>query len=338
MRGIRAALTRGVRFLAVAVALWLAGGTPAVATGRTSVGDYSSAEIIAALNRQREANGIPPVRNDPRMAAGCRAYDDYVLRNGLSVADQHFEIPGKPGFSAAGNAAAHASVLASSVGTSYPGMGPVFAFGWRQGDPWNNAAFHLFQMMNPALAVSGADERTARLANGQWVRLECLNTFGGPFRTPPATMRTYFYPRSGSSVPVRELNQEGASVLGTRGGTAGGPLFFAYFFGGARKRVRVRVHATVDGKSQPIVAVYAGGAAGPATAASAATIRDAASHEPSNPSAGFYTPEPAAAFREPEDKGPLKHLTPKGREVINYLERNYGYGAEELAFRGIAYP
>jgi hypothetical protein len=44
------------------------------AVGRTdrAAADFSSAQIIAALNRQREANGIPPVRDTKWRAAAPR--------------------------------------------------------------------------------------------------------------------------------------------------------------------------------------------------------------------------------------------------------------------------
>lgn len=60
----------------------------AATSSQASAGDFTSAQILAALNRQRAAAGIPPVREEPKLAAGCAAYDEYVVRNGLQVADQ----------------------------------------------------------------------------------------------------------------------------------------------------------------------------------------------------------------------------------------------------------
>lgn len=31
---------------------------------------------------------------------------------------------------------------------------PFYGFGWAYGDPWDDAASHLYQLMNPALQVS----------------------------------------------------------------------------------------------------------------------------------------------------------------------------------------
>ncbi len=276
------------------VVLTLAAG--AVVQAGTALADLSSPQIIAALNTQREANGIPPVREDAQMAAGCAAYDGYVVRNGLSVADEHFEIPGKPGYTAAGDHAARTSVLADQIGVTPPlggifgfGGGPLFTIGWQYGDPWNHAAFHLFQLMNPALALSGGDERTARLRDGTWVRLECLNTFAGPWRTPPAKPRVYFYPGPGTTVSASEQNQEGEPVLGIPPHGYGPPPVFAYIFGRGVTTVRIRsLHGTLDGKPVPVLATYAGGASGPARAASADSV-------PQDPTGDFYGVLPGLA-------------------------------------------
>lgn len=133
---------------------------------RRRTGDRRSqceADHLGALNAQRAANGIPPVRYDARMSAGCAAHDRHVLRNGLSVIGEHHETPGRPGYTLAGDHAARTSVLGDDVGpTVSRSQVSVGAFG----DPWNFAAFHLFQLVNPALAVSGANERTGRLRDG----------------------------------------------------------------------------------------------------------------------------------------------------------------------------
>lgn len=304
------------RLVVLGLALLAASVSVAIAGAATARADFSSPQIIAALNRQRTANGIPPVRNDAAMAAGCAAYDRYVVRNGLSVADHHYEDPRLPGYTAAGDHAARTSVLASSVGYTYSAFGyttgPVFAFAWSKGDPWNSAAFHLFQMMNPALAVSGANEMTARLRDGQWVRLECLNTFGGPFRTPPAKLRAYFYPRSGSTGSVFTRNQEGEPVLGVSPGADGPPLTFGYFFGRGVDRVRVSLHGTLNGKKVPVRTEAVGGAMAPpgARAAALASRSTAGAHFSSPGGSGSFV-SPIPAMIGMPDVGPWRDIAQK---------------------------
>ncbi len=174
----------------------------------------------------------------------------------------------------------------------------MFSFSWSQGDPWDNAPFHLYQMMNPALSVSGADERTAQLSNGEWVRLECLNTFAGPWRKQPRKLRVYSYPRSGSTVAASEQNQESEPVMGVAPDAYGPSLTFTYFFGGDAGSVHVRsVHATLNGKRFPVAMQYAGGGSGPARA-SAAAPRDPCAPGPhfAAPGHGFHSPEPAVIW------------------------------------------
>jgi hypothetical protein len=271
------------------LAAGLIGMAPLLGAGAARAA-FNSSQIVRALNAQRAANGIPPVREDGAMAAGCAAYDRYVIRNGLSVADHHYESPSLPGYTAAGNHAAHTSVLGVDVG---PRRGSIAGFGWAYGDPWDDAAFHLFQLMNPALAVSGGDERTARLADGQWVTLECVNTFAGPFRTPPARARTYFYPRSGSTIPAVTQNQEGEADLGVAPGADGPTPVFVYFFGRGLRAVRLSsVTATLDGKPIGVSIAYAGGASGPSAAGDHAQLRSSARNGSASLSGNYNSPEP----------------------------------------------
>ncbi|MGH2872123.1 MAG: hypothetical protein ACRDL5_06635 [Solirubrobacteraceae bacterium] len=325
--GIRRARLAGVVLLAAC-------GGGAIVDAATASADLSSRQIIASLNRQRTANAIPPVRNDAAMAAGCADYNRYVVRNGLSVADTHYENPHLPGYTAAGDHAARTSVLASDVGDTYSAfghtVGPTFSFGWSEGDPWNNAAFHLFQMMNPALAVSGANELTAKLHTGEWVRLECLNTIAGPLRAPPRKPRVYVYPRSGSTVPVREQNQESEPVLGVPAGASGPPLTFAYLVGRGVTHAQVSVHMTINGKAVPVRTGYAGGATGPG-GASAAALRGPFAQGPlaeAAVSSRWFVRDPSTAYRPgPGDPG---DLSPGAQEVTKMLWRFPGFGRGEM--------
>lgn len=284
------------------------------ATGAHAAGgDLTSAQIVAALDSQRAASGIPPVREDASLAAGCAAYDEYVVRNGLQVADQHFENPSLPGYTVAGDRAARTSVLGYEPAVALDSLlygEPFHGFGWAYGDPWDDAAFHLFQLMNPALEVSGGDERTATLADGETVRLECLSTYAGPFRKPPRRLHAYFYPGPGSEVATPEQNLESASVLGIAPGADGPPTIFAYFFGGDPARLRISSQRlTIGGAPRPFAAAYAGGLSGPALAA-----RESASG-PSNPSAGFYSKIPAEAVRstdESEERAMREYIRDRG--------------------------
>lgn len=272
----------------------------AAESAHAAAGDLTSAQILAALNRQRAAAGIPPVREDPKLAAGCAAYNEYVVRNGLQVADQHFENPHLAGYTVAGDHAARTSVLAYQPASALDSLiydEPFHDFGWAYGDPWDDAAYHLFQLMNPAVELSGANELTATLANGETVRLECLNTFAGPLRKPPRRLHVYFYPGPDSTVAGSEQNLESEPVLGIASRAYGPPLIFAYFFGRGLTQLRVTSQRlTVGGASRPLIAAYAGGLSGPAQ------LARASGSDSSNPSAGFYSKIPAEAIRSADDE------------------------------------
>jgi hypothetical protein len=106
-----------------------------------SAASLSPAKIVAKLNGERAALGIPAVTLNKARTAGCRAHDTYMRRNRQLT---HFELAGRRGYSKAGDRAARTSVLA----------GP--RSGWASHDPWRDAPIHLSQVLNPGLKSTGA--------------------------------------------------------------------------------------------------------------------------------------------------------------------------------------
>src|SRR5437588_75237 len=94
--------------------------------------DPSPSQIIARLNAERVANGIPGgITENPAWTQACRDHIAYMIGNHYFG---HIEDPGKPRYSAGGRFAGLNSVL--SVGSS-----------WLAGDPFDDAPFHLSQLM-----------------------------------------------------------------------------------------------------------------------------------------------------------------------------------------------
>jgi hypothetical protein len=252
----------------------LVGAAAAVALPR-----FSARQIISALNQQRASYGIPPLRFSQKLSAGCAAHNRYLIRNGASYLLSefgHFEIPGRPGYTRAGDHAARTSVLA---------FGSNMA--WQHGDPWNDAAFHIFQLLNPGIAVSGADERPMNLGGlyGN-VNLECANTLGGPFRTGPPHLRIYSVPRTGQSIRAFQKNGEGQTVFDVAAGQPGPPLLFFYFLGRGVHSMQLRaLSASLAGRPLPVIGAFVAGATGPASAR--------------QPPSLFASPEPAAVLTFP---------------------------------------
>jgi hypothetical protein len=141
------------------------------------------AQIISAINAVRHANGLPLVREDPALSAGCAAYDNYRRLNG-SVQDGFTpgpEDPSKPGYTAAGARTSRESLL---------NAGDRPADSWTAGDVFDDAPGHQFQLMNPDVAVVGVDQLDLQLgAFFGTAYLSCIDT-GGARRRPRPRNRT----------------------------------------------------------------------------------------------------------------------------------------------------
>jgi hypothetical protein len=183
----------------VALGVTLALGLPACAGAA-----MSPAGVIAALNAERAANGIPArVSEVPEWSAGCRLHDDYRAANG-GASVGHEEDPARPGWTAAGAAAGEQAVLAGDS--------------WSDGDPYAAAPLHLMRIMDPRLLRAGADDRDG---------LSCLAVTAGIGPPGPSDV-VYTVPGDGrAGVPpselVRELPLTPGDLLGLPAGVPTGP-------------------------------------------------------------------------------------------------------------------
>jgi len=177
--------------------------------------------IVSVLNAQRAANGIPAgIAEDPGWSAACLLHDTYEH---LNNAFGHEETEGKPGYTAQGNMIARTSVLAEGIT-------------WNSGDPYDNAPYHLFDLLNPRISATGAADFDG---------FGCVEIELGTVRSAPAQPVAYSYPGNRrTGVPpaqtARELPMSPAETLGL-GARATGPNLFVYFDGpwsdGARAQI-----------------------------------------------------------------------------------------------------
>lgn len=194
------------------VAIWVAGAAMVLAS--PALATVNGSQIVAAVNAERVANGLPPVREDPGLSAGCAAYDNYRQLNG-SVLDGFTpgpEDPAKPGYTGAGARAAHDSLL---------NAGDRPADSWESGDVFDDAPGHLFQLMNPELAAVGADQLEVDL--GPFLgaaHISCVDTRSAPYRSRPRKPRLFTYVGANGTAPTSVSYREGPHV--------GGTLIFAY--------------------------------------------------------------------------------------------------------------
>jgi cysteine-rich secretory family protein len=135
------------------------------AAGAAAAGSgAASGTILAALNSQRTANGIPGhLKVNPDWSQKCARHIAYMGSTGTLA---HSEDPASPAYSAAGNWAGENSVLAE--GTSWP-----------TDNPFANAPIHLIQLMSPELRQVGIE------ASSGFVCVTTWPGYGSPARTTP---------------------------------------------------------------------------------------------------------------------------------------------------------
>ncbi len=135
----------------------------------------------------------------------------------------HEELEGKAGYCAQGNLIARTSVLAQGIS-------------WGATDPYDNAPFHLFDLLNPRISSTGAAD---------FAGFGCVEIELGTLRAAPAQAVTYTYPGDHArNVPpsqaAKELPMTPAQTLGLAA-KATGPNLFVYFDGpwsnGARAQI-----------------------------------------------------------------------------------------------------
>lgn len=177
----------------------------------TSAGAASAQHIISILNAQRTANAIPAgITENPAWTAACQAHDAYEHANNVFG---HEEIEGKPGYTAQGNLIARTSVLAQGIS-------------WGAVNPYNNVPYHLFDLLNPRISVTGGAD---------FAGFGCVEIELGTLRPAPSQPVAYSYPgnhRTGvpASQKARELPTSPAQTVGL-GTKATGPNLFVYFDG-----------------------------------------------------------------------------------------------------------
>lgn len=277
--------TRAAAWLAVALAV---AGLAAPADARA----VAAAQILGAINAERNANGLPLLREDGSLSAGCADYDNYRRLNG-GVQDAFTpgpEDPSKPGYTAAGARAAHDSLL---------NAGDRPADSWAAGNVFDDAPGHLFQLMNPDLTTIGANQLEVDLgAFFGTAYISCVDTRTAGYRARSRRPRLYTYIGPNGTAPVKPSFREGPHVAG--------PLIFVYFNPPKRATVTLRSLTLQypDGTvRQPAYAFLAG------------RLRDgrrsAAARASRKPTGSFSSPQPSIVIEvgPPIGEGPYKLKT-----------------------------
>ena len=183
------------------------------------------AGIVAKLNSERAALGIPPVTLNASRTAACKAHNSYMRLNHTLA---HFETPGRPGYSKAGDRAAKSAVLAARSN-------------WARHNPWRNAPIHLAQVYNPGLRSTGAADTSGH---------SCLWTYPNSRRTE--TDKVWTLPADGGQIVHAQTAFEGPSppqtTVGIRNGARTGPYLYVW---SATPLTRI-VSGSVTGPGGPV--------------------------------------------------------------------------------------
>jgi Cysteine-rich secretory protein family len=184
------------------------GAAAALAAAAAAFAAHSAprAAILAELNAERAANGIPAaVRENPAWSAKCADHVAYMAATGSLT---HAEDPSSLRYTASGSWAGEHSVLAFGSGAD-----------WSVGDPFAEAPLHLIQLMSPELREVGiALDPSGYL---------CITTWPGYRPSGTRKPAVFTYPGDGATgVPFAEIANEVPFVpgdfVGLQKGTATG--------------------------------------------------------------------------------------------------------------------
>src|SRR5438105_11356649 len=205
----------------------------AVAGAASAGSGAAPGTILAALNSQRTANGIPGrLKENLSWSQKCARHIAYM---GSTHTFSHTEDPANPAYSADGNWAGENSVLAE--GSSWP-----------NGNPFANAPIHLIQLMSPELRQAGIDAASGYV---------CMTTWPGYGTSGWKKPTVFSVPGNGATrVPYAETADESpfvpGDVVGLPRGTRTGFNIMVYAEG-VRDPWHLRITAaTLTGPHGPV--------------------------------------------------------------------------------------
>jgi hypothetical protein len=227
-------ITRSATLSVLAMLLW----APAAASA------ISNADILGKVNAQRTANGLGAVTESSVWSHRCVLHTHYEALNHYLG---HEEDPLKPGYSTDG--ALGGKWSSQSQGSD-----------WADGNPWENAPWHLQFILSPYQAEYGFAQNEG---------FNCMGSGDGdlPLRPDPSRDEFFFYGYSptGGTVPSKQTAFEAPTTpqtyVGIPNGTATGPnlMVWAWSLGqdeplasGGSDPLAYLDSATLTGPSGPV--------------------------------------------------------------------------------------
>ena len=129
--------------LSAGALLWLS-AAPAAAPVEITATPVASAPWLDRLNAWRLSTGVLSLSENTTWSQGDAAHSMYMVKNNLVT---HYETPGTPYYTAAGDTAARNGNLNVSSTTSTTDASAI--------DWWMGAPFHAMGLMDPRLTTTG---------------------------------------------------------------------------------------------------------------------------------------------------------------------------------------
>jgi len=194
-----------------------------------------AADALTVVNYYRAVAGLGPVTEDPVLADGARKHSCYMLQNGIS----HDEVPGKPGYTAEGDAAGNNGNVAvsSAFGTSARSHIEL----------WMTGPFHAIGVLRPQLQRIGYGQ-CDDTATSPWRSAATLDVLHGLGPSLPRTEPVLF-PGNGSTTNLAKFVVETPDPLAFCGwtGPAGLPVIALM-----PETVGGGANATITGPAGPV--------------------------------------------------------------------------------------
>jgi hypothetical protein len=172
----------------------------------------TDADWLTAVNYYRQMAGVPPVVEDPNLSAAAGQHSCYMLTNGLG----HDEVPGRPGYSPAGDEAGNNGNVAVSSS--------VTATARRHVELWMSGPFHAIGVIRPNLRSAGFGA-CANEATSPWRSAATLDVLHGLAPKAPLGAPIVF-PGDGTTTSLNRFETETPDPLTYCGwsGSAGLPM------------------------------------------------------------------------------------------------------------------
>ncbi len=177
-----------VSFLSAAFVVGVLPALPATGPVHVATTPAAGSSWLDRINQWRISTGLPTLTENTTWSAGDAAHAIYMVKNNLVT---HYETPGVPYYTTAGDLAAqHSNIqVSSSTGTT-----DQMAIDW-----WMGAPFHAMAMMDPRLTQTGFGSYRDSTTS-PWQEGGALNTIDG--NSFSGGSYPVYYPGNGTTEPL----------------------------------------------------------------------------------------------------------------------------------------